>query len=489
MRRVNWLGVTMLLFFFSLGFVALGAGSGRAAYYHMGEIDSPNFAAVYPDRVGTKLDSCNLCHSGGAMSVGGKTTNVGSCQWCHYSFGYDSSGNILDTLNGYGMAYLAHGRSKAAVRAIDGLDSDGDGYTNAEEIAAVRYPGDAKDDPTKVSAAYKVLSLEKLDAMPQHSQFLLMNAHKSTDSYAEYSGVPLEELLKGMVLPSAAGITVYSPDGFSQYHPLKAEAGFYQIFGKYPRASYYYSDESDVAKYPKEGWCDYSSPNAAGRKSGDPIQNPAGLKMLLATRKDGKLLDSGVLDQQNRLNGEGPFRIVPPQLEPGPPDQRSTAKNQSVAWAFDPKADHNAGYSTRSATIIRVDPLPPGTTDIDLLEAGWGYIDQGKILIYGAIDPAPVVEEKLDSLIASLQRMDGSAFVHEAARGLLIDELAAVKDRVRRGSHGEAVQKLESDILEGLRGCGPLPPKGQFHWLARCDDRKSLFWSANEILVLLKTTL
>jgi hypothetical protein len=37
-------------------------------------------------------------------------------------------------------------------------------------------------------------------------------------------------------------------------------------------------------------------------------------------------------------------------------------------------------------TIIRVEPLPAGTTDINILEAGWSYVDNAKIIIYGAID-------------------------------------------------------------------------------------------------------
>ena len=76
-----------------------------AAYHHMGEIDSGIFLSVYPDKAGTKLDSCNLCHSGGSYVDGkGKTVTLGSCQWCHYSYGYDSSGDIDSTLNSYGMA-------------------------------------------------------------------------------------------------------------------------------------------------------------------------------------------------------------------------------------------------------------------------------------------------------------------------------------------------------------------------------------------------
>ena len=62
---------------------------------------------------------------------------------------------------------------------------------------------------------------EQLEAMPQHTQFLLMNASKSTDMYAEYAGVPMETLLKPMVLTSAKDVTVLSPDGFGQIHPFE----------------------------------------------------------------------------------------------------------------------------------------------------------------------------------------------------------------------------------------------------------------------------
>jgi ferredoxin len=34
---------------------------------------------------------------------------------------------------------------------------------------------------------------------------------------------------------------------------------------------------------------------------------------------------------------------------------------------------------------VKVDPLPPGTTDINTLEAGWSYIDQAKLVVYGAL--------------------------------------------------------------------------------------------------------
>ena len=74
-----------------------------------------------------------------------------------------------------------------------------------------------------------------------------------------------------------------------------------------------------------------------------------------------------------------------PQKTVGPPDQSSKSDDQDVKWPYDHDLDHNAGSCSRSATIIRVEPLPPGTTDIDILEAGWNYVDQEMVVVYGAI--------------------------------------------------------------------------------------------------------
>ena len=234
-------------------------GTVTAAYHHMGEIDSGHFLSVFPDKAGTKLDSCNLCHTGGSYTSNGKTVSLGSCQWCHYKTEYgkqSTPANLEATLNPYGLDYLLAGRSPAAVQTIAGLDSDGDGYINADEIAAVRYPGDKADDPTKVPAPYRVFTREQLLQKPQHSQFLLMNASKSDDFYTQYSGVTLEDLLDDLLLGSATGTTAYAPDGFSQYHPLYPDPapGLYHVFGDYPSASYYYNNVADMALN-SAGWC------------------------------------------------------------------------------------------------------------------------------------------------------------------------------------------------------------------------------------------
>ncbi|HEX7503146.1 MAG TPA: hypothetical protein VF451_06970, partial [Acidobacteriota bacterium] len=195
----------------------------------------------------------------------------------------------------------------------------------------------------------------------------------------------METLLRDAgILASATGITVFAPDGWAQYHPQRplADPALYPVFGVYPQAEYFFSPQAAF-------WCDYSAPSCSGRKPGETIHVPGGLRMLLALKREGRPLAAAVLNKDNKLDGEGPYRVIVPQKVPSPPDQSSKAGDKDGLWPYRGDWDHNAGSSTRSVTIIRVEPLPPGTTDIDCSEAGWKYIAEGKIVIYGAIAPLP----------------------------------------------------------------------------------------------------
>lgn len=97
--------------------------------------------------------------------------------------------------------------------------------------------------------------------------------------------------------------------------------------------------------------------------------------MLMNTTKSGDFYATyGGVPMADLMDESGiPHRA--PQKSPGPPDQSSRSDIQEVIWSYDEAGDHNAGAATRSATMIRIEPLPPGTTDIDTLEAGWDYVD------------------------------------------------------------------------------------------------------------------
>jgi hypothetical protein len=390
MRKFKWTTGLMIVL------LLLGT-SAFAAYHHEGERDADKFLDAYPTKAGTKLDNCNLCHRGGSyVDSKDKTVELGSCQWCHQTYGYDGAGDIDDTINAYGAAYKNAGRNALAVAQIDGLDSDGDGYANADEIAVNSFPGAADDHPGLTQAPYRIYTRDQLAALGSHTQFMLMNTSRSGDFYAEYTGVPINVLLDDAgMLSNATGIWVYAPDGWGQNHPLEynADLDMYHVYGnepgqsyQYPSATYYYDLEADDDRNPDYGWCNYSAPSCTGRSHGDAIPVSGGLKAILAYQREGAYLDTGVLNDENKLDGEGPFRVVVPQKFVGPPDQSSKSDDQEVLWPYDYDLDHNAGSCSRSATIIKIEPLPENTTDIDILEAGWSYVDQKKIIVYGAID-------------------------------------------------------------------------------------------------------
>ncbi|MDO8727172.1 MAG: Ig-like domain-containing protein [Candidatus Methanoperedens sp.] len=77
------------------------------------------FTAQYPNTVNSKLNSCSTCHTS------------------------------VPTRNPYGAAWRTAGYS---FTAIEGADSDGDGYTNIVEINALTFPGDANDFPISNNA-------------------------------------------------------------------------------------------------------------------------------------------------------------------------------------------------------------------------------------------------------------------------------------------------------------------------------------------------
>jgi hypothetical protein len=85
--------------------------------------------AKYPKMVNSRIDSCTLCHTS------------------------------APSLNAYGSAYKSHGRNTAALTAIEALDSDGDGFTNLQEINALTFPGSASDKPAAGPTATRTPTL------------------------------------------------------------------------------------------------------------------------------------------------------------------------------------------------------------------------------------------------------------------------------------------------------------------------------------------
>jgi hypothetical protein len=100
-------------------------------------------------------------------------TKLASCSLCHTS---------APALNSYGKDYKQAGRNAAAFSSIEAKDSDGDGYTNLQEIQAGTKPYDAADKPTPVYTS--TLEFAHFAAGGMWRSFLIVNNNAS----AEISG-------------------------------------------------------------------------------------------------------------------------------------------------------------------------------------------------------------------------------------------------------------------------------------------------------------
>ncbi len=368
-----------------------GTVASRAYRGHESEADVAAFVRAYPATAGTRLDDCQTCHRGGSFTLAGRarTAQKNPCDFCHL-IRHPAEGlvepqptDFRATLNAYGLAYLEAGRSVGALRAIAHLDSDGDGASNAVEIAAGRYPGDASSRPGQPAAPARVFTAAELRALPARSDFLLVNASRQADDYyASYTGVRVRDLLQAAGAdPDAAGftgVTVIAPDGFMR------DLGAREVNAPYPVATFF--GGLDAAHLgPECGFVRYPDSLPAGVRDGAPI--PGEPWLLLAWARDGRPMDPAALDAATgRIRGEGPLRLVVPQSRPGAPDRGSASAPEDCGGRFpyDPSADHNADPMVRGVVAIRVNPLPPGVEDFDWRNGGWAYVAGGRVVVYGA---------------------------------------------------------------------------------------------------------
>jgi hypothetical protein len=344
-----------------------------------------HLVATYPDIAGTRLDDCQSCHTGGQVTVSGKVATKNACDFCHFipfpvSGATGAPATYEQTLNPYGLAYKNAGRSAAAVRTLASQDSDGDGYTNADEIADLRYPGNANSKPGQTRAKFLTLDLADLKAMAAHQEFLLANTSKQQfDTYATYRGVKVRDLLTAVGVDPAGvtGVTVISADGFTK------DFGIDVVNARHPAAQFY--SGLDVATKGADcGFVEYPLSLPAGLVNGGEIPDEQWL--MLAYERDGGLMVSSYLDPvSGRINGEGPLRIIVPQVKSGAPDRGSSysPSNCGDGYDYDQNKDHNAGSMVRAVMALRVNPMPAGVEEFDSMNGGWAYVDAGQLIVYG----------------------------------------------------------------------------------------------------------
>lgn len=357
---------------------------------HEDEPDTDVLVRAHPALVGTRLDDCQTCHTGGTITYGdGKRAELYACTYCHLLPFPDASvvagapASFDATLNPFGRAYRDAGRNEAALRAIAGLDSDGDAHSNGAELAATRYPGDPRSRPGQPIAPSRTLTARELRALEAYSEFLLLNATKQRfDSYATYRGVTVAKLLEsvGADLSQATSISFIAPDGYAWDCPVA------QVRSAFPRGRYYANLGPEGFSDPEMGFVEYPPADRipAGLTDGGEI--PIDPWMLIAYEREGATLDVAHLEiAAGHLAGEGPYRLIVPQSRPGAPD-RGTSRSPSGSadgYDHDPAKDHNAGSCVRGLVAVRVNPIPAGYEEFDWRNGGWSLVNRGELLIYG----------------------------------------------------------------------------------------------------------
>jgi hypothetical protein len=107
--------------------------------------------STYPQIVGKSIDTCALCHTSAPQ------------------------------LNPYGAAYKAGGRGVASsLTNIQNQDSDGDGFTNLQEINASTFPGDPNSHPAAAATATPTATSVPPSATPTATRVSPSNTPTST---------------------------------------------------------------------------------------------------------------------------------------------------------------------------------------------------------------------------------------------------------------------------------------------------------------------
>jgi hypothetical protein len=364
--------------------------SSRSYKGHESDVDITHFVNVYRNTVGSRLDDCQTCHTGGSFTSASnsRVTTKNPCDFCHL-IQHPQNGYVepmpttyRQTLNPYGVAYMDGGRSRQALQAIASQDSDGDGSTNEVEIADLKYPGDSASKPGQQTIPLRMFTLSQLKALTQHEQFLLANTSRQQfDFYATYAGVKVRDLLVAAGVnpddPGITGLTVVAPDGFLQDVDMSA------VNAAFPQGLFH--GGLDTATLGDTcGFVQYPSPLPEGLTSGAAI--PGAPWLQLAHERDGLALDPVSLDVTvGKIDGEGPYRLVVPQADPGPPDRGAQHSPTTCGdtYDYDQSKDHNAGAMVRGVVAIRVNPLPEGYEDFDYRNGGWAFVEGVSVAVYG----------------------------------------------------------------------------------------------------------
>ena len=371
--------------------VCVSLATAYSAYMAHKDKDSPVVLDTYPQIAGTALDQCAMCHTRGEAPTlsnpDGEPVSVSTCDYCHHTVRVVEK-HVGLTLNCYGMDYLEAGANAEALAAIEDMDSDGDGVSNIEEIEKLTQPGNPVDKPGAPEAPHRVFTLEELrnSGIDAREQIIFVNVTKSRegDSYRTFKGFKLSDVIElAGATQDAESVDVISIDTYRWTFSIEG------LDTDYPQAPPAMGLDRETM-----GECGWVRYEAEGLEEGKPLEDA---NVLLTYAMNGKQYGPAKVDpEKGKLMGYGFYRLVAPQMiEPSPPDISSLAGRECID-AVDPEFHYdydgyekNSDYCVKAVLAIRVNPLPEGTVDYNWQEHAQEFMDEGKVVVYGAIESNP----------------------------------------------------------------------------------------------------
>jgi hypothetical protein len=358
--------------------------SGYAAYKgHTNERDISAALSAYPNLKNTPMDSCATCHKSGEVRDSEKPRGTRHENVCGYCHGIHVKGkrDVKETLNSYGVAYLAAGRGPEAVKALALKDSDGDGFNNETEFAKGTNPGERASNPSAAVTPFRIYDsadIKKFSPVVNTTVFLNTSHNKAGDFYNQYQGNGVYDILKAAgIAENATGVDFISMDGFEGAFPIE------ELKKSWPQSSPVMGlSKNEMGEC---GWVNY---NAPGLDAKAPLPN---LSILLAFEENGKKIDAARLDPATgKITGTGPIRLIVPQYRMSPPDlpqfgDKACIDKVAPEFRFNENYDHNGGRSSFSILAIRVHPLPKGTRDFEWEKVRDQLVAEGKLVVFGAL--------------------------------------------------------------------------------------------------------
>ncbi len=153
-----------------------------------------DFKTKYPTTVGTKLDSCILCHTNPNPSDDGSR-------------------------NSYGLNFEGNDRN---FTTIEQLDSDNDTFINIDEINNLTFPGNSSDFPIEAGKTFNISGFKINDStgigIPEWNITLSNETMQINDSTEDDGSYNFDELNNGTYT-----VTEEMKDGFTNVTPISVE--------------------------------------------------------------------------------------------------------------------------------------------------------------------------------------------------------------------------------------------------------------------------